>query len=71
MEEALDEVERQLGIRLCPAMRVLYRVHDGQELEFDRQVGACWLGLEGEAGRLECGGSLAEGDSAGGWSVRT
>lgn len=37
-EEALDEVERQLGIRLCPAMRVLYRVHDGQELEFDRQV---------------------------------
>ena len=42
-EEALDDAERQLGIRLCPALRVLYRVHDGQELEFDRQVGAGWL----------------------------
>lgn len=38
-EDALDDAERQLGIRLCPALRVLYRVHDGQELEFDRQVG--------------------------------
>ena len=31
-------MERQLGVTLCPALRVLYRVHDGQELEFDRQV---------------------------------
>ena len=37
-EDQLDEAERQLGITLCPALRVLYRVHDGQELEFDRQV---------------------------------
>ncbi len=42
-EEALDDAERQLGTRLCPALRVLYRVHDGQELEFDRQVGAASL----------------------------
>jgi hypothetical protein len=37
-EDQLDEAERQLGTPLCPALRVLYRVHDGQELEFDRQV---------------------------------
>ena len=37
-EDQLDEAERQLGTALCPALRVLYRVHDGQELEFDRQV---------------------------------
>jgi hypothetical protein len=38
-EETLDATEADLGITLCPALRVLYRVHDGQELEFDRQVG--------------------------------
>ena len=32
-------MERALGLALCPALRVLYRVHDGQDLEFDRQVG--------------------------------
>lgn len=37
-EAQLDEAERQLGFPLPPALRVLYRVHDGQELEFDRQV---------------------------------
>ena len=37
-EDQLDEAEHQLGTTLCPALRVLYRVHDGQELEFDRQV---------------------------------
>lgn len=37
-EALLDAVEAELGVKLCPALRVLYRVHDGQELEFDRQV---------------------------------
>ncbi len=39
-EAELDAVERQLGFALPPALRVLYRVHNGQELEFDRLVGA-------------------------------
>lgn len=37
-EDALDAVQAELGFRLCPALRVIYRVHDGQALEFDRQV---------------------------------
>ncbi|PSC76399.1 F-box SKIP16 isoform A [Micractinium conductrix] len=37
-ESQLEETEQQLGYALPPALRVLYRVHDGQELEFDRQV---------------------------------
>jgi hypothetical protein len=37
-EALLDAVEAELGVKLCPSLRVLYRVHDGQELEFDRQV---------------------------------
>lgn len=44
-EAQLDEVERQLGSALCPALRVLYRCHDGQELEFDRQVGVPCVGV--------------------------
>lgn len=39
-EAELDAAERQLGFALPPALRVLYRVHNGQELEFDRLVGA-------------------------------
>ena len=37
-ESQLEETEQQLGYALPPALRVLYRVHDGQELEFDRQA---------------------------------
>ena len=39
-EAQLDRAEQALqgGLRLPPALRVLYRVHDGQQLEFDRQV---------------------------------
>ena len=34
-EEDLGSAERQLGMALPPALRVLYRVHDGQQLPFD------------------------------------
>lgn len=34
----LDAAEQRLGYALPPALRVLYRVHNGQELEFDRLV---------------------------------
>ncbi len=34
-EEALDHAERELGVALPPTLRALYRVHNGQQLEFD------------------------------------
>lgn len=37
-EADLDEVERTLHVTLPPALRVLYRIHDGQDLEFDQQI---------------------------------
>ena len=37
-EEALDAAEAALGVPLPPALRALYRCHDGQALEFDRQI---------------------------------
>ncbi|KAL4458786.1 hypothetical protein ABPG75_013651 [Micractinium tetrahymenae] len=37
-EAELDAAEQQLGFALPPALRVLYRVHNGQELQFDRLV---------------------------------
>lgn len=39
-EADLDDAERQLRVRLPPALRALYRVHDGQDLEFDRAMDA-------------------------------
>jgi len=37
-EAELDEAERTLKVRFPAALRVLYRIHDGQDLEFDRQI---------------------------------
>lgn len=37
-EEELDAAEHQLGVTLPPALRVLYRIHDGQDLQFDRHI---------------------------------
>lgn len=37
-EADLNEVEHQLEVQLPAALRVLYRIHDGQDLEFDRQI---------------------------------
>lgn len=37
-EEALAAAELELGVRLPPALRVLYRLHDGQGLQFDASV---------------------------------
>lgn len=36
-EAQLDEAEASLGAPMPPALRVLYRLVNGQELEFDRQ----------------------------------
>uniref|UniRef100_A0A7S0RC94 ApaG domain-containing protein n=1 Tax=Pyramimonas obovata TaxID=1411642 RepID=A0A7S0RC94_9CHLO len=35
-EEQLDEAEQSLGVTFPRAMRMMYRVHDGQDLSFDR-----------------------------------
>ena len=37
-EADLDDAEHQLKVRLPAALRVLYRIHDGQDLEFDKQI---------------------------------
>lgn len=37
-EAALNKAEAALGVRFPPALRVLYRIHDGQSLEFDRSL---------------------------------
>jgi F-box protein 3 len=37
-EAELDDAERTLKVRFPAALRVLYRIHDGQDLEFDRQI---------------------------------
>ena len=37
-EAELDEAERTLKVRFPAALRVLYRIHDGQDLEFDRRI---------------------------------
>lgn len=37
-EAALREAELQLGVTLPSALRALYSIHDGQSLEFDRQI---------------------------------
>lgn len=39
-EDALDRTEAELGCRLPPALRVLYRLHDGQDLRFDAMLDA-------------------------------
>ena len=37
-EAELDDAERTLKVKFPAALRVLYRIHDGQDLEFDRQI---------------------------------
>jgi F-box protein 3 len=37
-EAELDDAERMLKVQFPAALRVLYRIHDGQDLDFDRQI---------------------------------
>ncbi|CAM9435350.1 unnamed protein product, partial [Heterosigma akashiwo] len=35
-EEELDDAEEKLGVEFPPALRLIYRIHDGQDLLVDR-----------------------------------